>query len=125
MELAHVQLAAPPECEAAAHRFFGDLLGLEEIEKPAALTGRGGAWFALGDGRQLHIGVVESRDFVPALKAHPAFRVSLSELPRLATALTEAGHPVTWAEPGEIPGYRRFHTADPWGNRLEFLAPRD
>jgi hypothetical protein len=26
------------------------------------------------------------------------------------------------ADPAEIPGRRRFHTADPHGNRLEFLA---
>jgi hypothetical protein len=39
----HVQLAAPPGCEDAARRFFGELLGLRELEKPAALAARGGA----------------------------------------------------------------------------------
>ncbi|MFB7762595.1 hypothetical protein [Streptomyces xiamenensis] len=24
----------------------------------------------------------------------------------------------------ELPGYRRFHTGDPVGNRLEFLEPQ-
>jgi hypothetical protein len=33
-----------------------------------------------------------------------------------------AGFPVRWADPEEIPGTRRFHTEDPHGNRLEFLA---
>ena len=76
MELDHVQIAAPPGCEAEARRFYGGLLGLEEIEKPEPLQARGGVWFRAGD-RQLHIGV--EQDFAPARKAHPAFRVERSE----------------------------------------------
>jgi catechol 2,3-dioxygenase-like lactoylglutathione lyase family enzyme len=41
----------------------------------------------------------------------------------LAARLAQAGHPVRWAATDEIPGVRRFHTDDPNGNRLEFLAP--
>jgi hypothetical protein len=51
--LDHVQIAAPPGCEPAARHFFGDLLGLQELPKPAPLIARGGCWFALGN-RQLH-----------------------------------------------------------------------
>jgi catechol 2,3-dioxygenase-like lactoylglutathione lyase family enzyme len=109
--LDHVQLAAPAGCEAEARAFFGDLLGLAELEKPPALGARGGVWFALPDGRQLHIGV--EREFVPATKAHPAFRVDGYE--RL---LTHFGA----AEDDAIPGLRRFYASDPWGNRLEFIA---
>ncbi|MDQ6748668.1 MAG: hypothetical protein M3010_11270, partial [Candidatus Dormibacteraeota bacterium] len=54
--LDHVQLAAPPGCEAAARRFYGELLGLAELTKPEPLRARGGVWFALGVG-ELHIGV--------------------------------------------------------------------
>jgi hypothetical protein len=50
------------------------LLGLKELEKPATLVGRGGAWFGLPDGRQLHLGVEEP--FGASRKAHPAFVVS-------------------------------------------------
>ena len=35
----HVQLAAPPGSEAEARRFFGELLGLAELPKPAPLAG--------------------------------------------------------------------------------------
>jgi extradiol dioxygenase family protein len=62
--LDHVQLAAPPGGEAQARRFFGELLGLAELEA--------------------------------------------------------AGAPVRWDD--ELPGARRFYTADPFGNRLELLA---
>ena len=59
----HVQLAAPAGCEAAARRFYGELLGLEEIDKPEGVAASGGAWFVVGD-RQLHVGIAEP--FVPA-----------------------------------------------------------
>lgn len=36
--LDHVQIAAPPGCEPAARHFFGDLLGLVELPKPAPLS---------------------------------------------------------------------------------------
>ena len=72
--LDHVQVAAPAGCEGQARRFYGALLGLDEVEKPEALRTRGGVWFALGGGAQLHVGVV-SEGFVAALKAHPALRL--------------------------------------------------
>ena len=52
----HVQLAAPAGCEDAARAFFGELLGLEELEKPEPLRSRGGVWFRIG-AQQLHVGV--------------------------------------------------------------------
>jgi len=110
-ELDHVQVAAPPGCEEDARAFYGALIGLEEIEKPESLRGRGGVWFA-----QLHVGV--EHDFTPARKAHPALRVE--NLDELATRLSAAGNRVEWNE--EIPGVRRFFTFDPWGNRVELLS---
>ncbi len=115
--LDHVQLAAPPGCEHEARRFFGGLLGLAEVEKPAALRARGGVWFSVG-GQQLHIGVQEP--FSPALKAHPALRVAPGELERLAERLSSSGINVVWDD--SLPGERRFYAEDPWGNRLELLA---
>ncbi|HEY1522582.1 MAG TPA: hypothetical protein VGF70_06180 [Solirubrobacteraceae bacterium] len=38
--LDHVQVAAPPGCEADARRLYGELLGLVELVKPAALEPR-------------------------------------------------------------------------------------
>jgi catechol 2,3-dioxygenase-like lactoylglutathione lyase family enzyme len=115
--LDHVQLAAPPGCEDAARRFYGDLLGLPELAKPAALRARGGVWFAVG-AAQLHIGVDDG--FTPARKAHPGLRVPADQLARLADRLAAAGASVRWDEC--LPGVRRFYTEDPWGNRLELLA---
>jgi catechol 2,3-dioxygenase-like lactoylglutathione lyase family enzyme len=113
----HIQLAAPKGCEAAAREFYGAILGLKEIEKPASLRGRGGCWFACGD-QQLHIGVAS--DFQPAKKAHPAFAVD--DLEKLHENLTSRGVKITRDD--ALPGVRRFYAEDPWGNRLEFLAAR-
>jgi catechol 2,3-dioxygenase-like lactoylglutathione lyase family enzyme len=116
--LDHVQVAAPPGSEPDARRFYGELLGLPELEKPDPLRERGGVWFACG-AQQVHVGV--STQFRPATKAHPAFRVQAAvELERLAEKLLVAGAGVKWDD--AIPGIRRFYTSDPWGNRIELLA---
>jgi len=114
----HVQVAAPPGCEVEARRFYGELLGLPELDKPAALAGRGGAWFSAG-GQQLHVGVEPT--FSPARKAHPALCIATRRgLEELADRLAETGRPVTWDS--DLPGVARFYIDDPWGNRLELLA---
>jgi catechol 2,3-dioxygenase-like lactoylglutathione lyase family enzyme len=118
--LDHVQVAAPEGCEHAARAFYGDVLGLEEIEKPPLLAARGGAWFAVGD-RQLHVGV--AAQFAPAAQAHPALRVSSSAaLERLVERLEASGASVGRPDTDEIPGTVRAFASDPWGNRLELVA---
>jgi catechol 2,3-dioxygenase-like lactoylglutathione lyase family enzyme len=112
-----VQVAAPPGCEDAARRFYGELLGLVELEKPEALRARGGVWFSCGE-HQLHVGV--AADFSPPTKAHPALRVAPSGLDRLFERLRGAGVEVTWDD--AIPGAHRFYAADPWGNRIELIG---
>jgi catechol 2,3-dioxygenase-like lactoylglutathione lyase family enzyme len=115
--LDHVQLAAPRGSETEARRFFAEVLGLQEMEKPEPLRGRGGVWFEL-DGQQLHIGIVDQ--FQPARKAHPALQVEALELDGLARRLAEAGAAVQWDD--SLPGVRRFYTYDPWGNRIELIG---
>jgi catechol 2,3-dioxygenase-like lactoylglutathione lyase family enzyme len=109
----HVQVAAPAGCEAEARAFYGALLGLEELPKPEPLRARGGCWFRAGE-QELHVGVEEP--FAPARKAHPGFVAA--DLDALAERLRAAGIEV--APDDSIPGTKRFHAADPFGNRLEF-----
>jgi catechol 2,3-dioxygenase-like lactoylglutathione lyase family enzyme len=109
----HVQVAAPAGCEEAARAYYGGLLGLEELPKPEALRPRGGCWFRAG-AQELHVGVSES--FAPAVKAHPGFVTA--DLDALRARLNAAG--IATTDDDSIPGSRRFFTADPFGNRLEF-----
>ncbi len=87
---------------------------MREIPKPAELAKRGGCWFASGS-VQLHLGV--ENDFRPAKKAHPALRCS--DYDWLIARLRAAGIEVQ--EDGNIPGVRRCHIFDPFGNRLELI----
>lgn len=116
-KLDHVQIAAPPDCETAAREFYGSLIGLPEIPKPAELRSRGGVWFQVG-AEQLHIGV--EPDFQPARKAHPDF--AAEHLNDLATRLKSSGYEIIWDE--ALPETRRFYVSDPWGNRVEFLEKK-
>lgn len=111
----HVQLAAPPGGEQAAGGCHG-LLGMEGIPKPPHLAPRGGVWFR-GGRLELHVGV--EKGFRPARKAHVTFLVSdLEDRRRRAAA---AGAPAR--EDAPLPGWRRFYTEDPFGNRVELLEP--
>ena len=110
----HVQLAMPAGGENTARAFYRDLLGMEEVAKPPVLAKRGGCWFASGS-VQVHLGV--EADFRPAKKAHPALRCADYE--RLTAALQAAG--VDLREDSNIPGTRRCHIFDPFGNRIELI----
>jgi catechol 2,3-dioxygenase-like lactoylglutathione lyase family enzyme len=112
--LDHVQVAIPAGGENLAREFYGSLLGMTELAKPAALAGRGGCWFSAGSA-VLHLGVEEP--FSPARKAHPAFLVA--QLDAVQDRLAAAGYEWVRAD-GEIPGVRRLYTFDPFGNRIEF-----
>ena len=112
--LDHLQLAMPRGREAEARAFYGDILGLRELKKPANLAVRGGVWFELGT-QQLHLGV--EGDFHPAKKAHPAFLVR--DLAGLRARLEQGGYKPYEDEP--LDGYERCYVADPFGNRLELL----
>lgn len=110
----HIQLAAPNGSEEEARRFFHGILGMKEIEKPVELKKRGGVWFKFGP-YQIHIGIEEP--FAPAKKAHPAFYVkSIESLKRHLIS-----HGIEIREDQSIPDVVRFHTDDPFGNRLEFV----
>jgi catechol 2,3-dioxygenase-like lactoylglutathione lyase family enzyme len=116
--LDHVQLAAPPGCEAAARAFYGDVLGLPELPKPADMAGRGGCWFQCGP-QQIHIGV--EPDFRAAKKAHPGIRLAdAASFEALASRVAAAGHEVK-RDTAMEPAVRRFFTSDPWGNRIEVV----
>jgi catechol 2,3-dioxygenase-like lactoylglutathione lyase family enzyme len=107
---------APPGGLAEAVRYYGEVVGLEEIERPSTMGGTG-AWFRAGS-QELHIS--EHERFAAATKAHPAFEVEDVDLDALAGRLEAAGAEVRWDE--RLPGARRFYSFDPAGNRLEFLT---
>ena len=116
----HVQLSMPPGGEAEARRFYGSVLGLREVAKPAELAGRGGCWFAgRAIGVAVHLGA--EAGFQPLARAHPALIVR--DLDAAREALAEAGVPIEDDDSG-LP-VRRCYLRDPFGNRIELVDARD
>ena len=115
LAIEHVQLAMPVGGEDEARRFYRDLLGMAEIPKPPELAKRGGCWFESGP-VQIHLGV--EQDFRAAKKAHPALRCA--GYAGLTERLRRGGFAVN--EPNDIPGVRRCHIHDPFGNRIELIG---
>ncbi len=110
----HVQLSMPPRREDDARVFYGSVLGLREVQKPDALAGRGGCWFA-NDAVAIHLGV--DRDHMPLAKAHPALAVR--DLAAARAALAASHVPIEVDDSGLA--VQRFYVRDPFGNRLEMV----
>lgn len=110
----HVQITVPPEIEGQALRFYRDVLGLAQIDKPAALMSRGGCWFQLGS-VQLHI-AVEPGAQGGTSKRHICLLVR--DLDAARAALEAAGVAIK-DEPVTADGLQRFFVRDPAGNRIE------
>jgi catechol 2,3-dioxygenase-like lactoylglutathione lyase family enzyme len=109
----HVQVCIPFGEEERARQFYGQLLGLREIPKPASVLKNGGMWFEIAD-IQLHIGVEE---VAAPSKRHPAFEVEEVESVR---RYLESNGVRTRDEP-LIEGLKRFSFYDPYGNRIELI----
>lgn len=118
LRLDHVQIAIPVGAEAACRGFYVGVLGMTELVKPPELAKRGGIWVRSG-AVEIHLGV--EAEFRPARKAHPG--IVVADIDGLAARLHAAGQPPLWDD--AIPGVRRFFTADPLGNRLEFIGSDD
>jgi catechol 2,3-dioxygenase-like lactoylglutathione lyase family enzyme len=110
----HVQVAIPPGADEQARAFYGGVMGLAEIPKPAPLNASGGLWFQTG-ASQLHIG--GQAGFVAAKKAHPAFVVE--DFEAYCLLLRERG--VEVREEVQVYGRRRAGIEDPFGNRIELI----
>jgi catechol 2,3-dioxygenase-like lactoylglutathione lyase family enzyme len=113
----HVQLAIPPGGEEEAASFYGGILGLTSVPKPAHLAVRGGLWFR-GAGLELHLGIEDG--LRPSARAQPALRIE--GLTRLRAGLRDQG--VAMEADTQLEGYERFYVRDPFGNRLELIEER-
>jgi catechol 2,3-dioxygenase-like lactoylglutathione lyase family enzyme len=108
----HVQIAVPRALEAQCLKFYREIFAFPELEKPADLRARGGAWFQVGP-IQMHIGV--DPDASPKSKRHICFLTN-----DLAQAkATVLAHGVAIEEEGVAEGLARFFVRDPAGNRIE------
>lgn len=109
----HINICVPPERLEEALRFYADVIGLKQIERPDHLFSTPGHWFDIGD-IQLHVGVEPQ---MPRSVRHIAFEIKNVDA---AVKLFEK-HNVEIMEEPVIPGRKRFAFIDPFGNRMELL----
>jgi glyoxylase I family protein len=98
---------------ARARQFYGELLGLPEIERPANFTNPV-VWFEIGDE---HIHLIPSDHPDPTSPRHFALHVDDARAAR--DHLRAHGVAITETEP--IAGADRFFIQDPDGNTLELI----
>lgn len=113
--LHHAQITIPKGAEEEGKQFYCNVLGLEELEKPGSLKGRGGFWLKVGD-REVHVGTEDGFDRLTT-KAHLAYLVS--DLSYWKIVLEQ--NDIQAISGVAIPGFDRFEFRDPFGNRVEMI----
>lgn len=109
----HVSLTRPPRSDETARAFYGEVLGLPEIEVPASLNHHDLIWYAIGED-ELHLVAEENANNLGSGR-HLCLQVADLAAVR---ARVVAANVETW-EATPIPGRPRFFCRDPFGNAIE------
>ena len=104
----------------ASRRFFGEVLGLPEIDRPA--FDFRGAWFGIGD-RSLHLIEQESVNRASSSKLTRADHLALQvkDIDAVQRTLDDAGIPYQLGTNHRL-GLRQIFCADPDGHTIEFIS---
>ena len=113
--LHHVNVTVPAELEEVTKHFYGAVLGLTQVLKPAAAR-QSGAWYQIGD-NQLHLSIENDGQELLSSR-HICFAVS--NLAETEARFRAAGVEII-PDPRPIPGTERFYVRDPGGNQLEIV----
>jgi catechol 2,3-dioxygenase-like lactoylglutathione lyase family enzyme len=114
-EINHVQISVPSSTEETSKHFYGGILGLQEIPKPAPLRSRGGAWYRQG-AVELHLSIEDPGTENRSSRRHVCFVVA--DLDEAERSMLEAGVEII-RDTRPMDGWRRFYVRDPGGNRIE------
>jgi catechol 2,3-dioxygenase-like lactoylglutathione lyase family enzyme len=114
----HVNVTVPSELEDAAKQFYGSVLGLKQVPKPAA-SRQSGAWYQIGS-TQLHLSIEDGADSANSSR-HVCF--SVSDLVEMEKKFRNAGVEII-PDPRPVPGTSRFYVRDPGGNQLEIVQQK-
>ena len=109
--LHHVNVTVTPELEEATKHFYGAVLGLTQVPKPAT-SRQSGAWYQIGS-NQLHLSVKTTANGALS-SGHVCF--AISDLAEAERKFREAGVEII---PEPNPNSSRFFVRDPGGNLLE------
>ena len=115
MKLQHVSTPFPAGRQGDIRRFYGEVLGLSEVEVPRSLDASRLVWYSSGDGMELHF---FSGELAPGSARH--FCLDVDDLAGTRGRLSEAGFEPYDDTP--IPNRPRFFCRDPFDNLVEFTS---
>jgi catechol 2,3-dioxygenase-like lactoylglutathione lyase family enzyme len=114
IELNHVNVTVPQVLEDETKHFYGVILGLTQLQKPAGSRTNMGAWYELG-GVQLHLSIENEVDN-RASDRHVCYLVR--DLQEAAQHFDAAGVSII-PDPRPVAGRPRIYVRDPGGNLIE------
>jgi catechol 2,3-dioxygenase-like lactoylglutathione lyase family enzyme len=113
--LQHASVPVPPGAAAAARRFYGEALGMEEIPVPSTIVHQALVWFRAGEGgHEVHC-FPEAHPGPNSPRQHLCLQVD--DLAAFRQRLTE--HGIAIEDPTPIPNRPRFFVQDPFNNLIE------
>jgi catechol 2,3-dioxygenase-like lactoylglutathione lyase family enzyme len=113
--ISHIQITVPAAAEEDSKRFYRDVLGLEEIPKPASSKSRGGAWFRRGS-VEVHLSVEDAAAGNNSSRRHICYLVA--DLAQAEIGLSNADVEII-PDDRPIIGWQRFYVRDPGANKIE------
>ena len=116
--LHHVNVTVAPELEEATKHFYGAVLGLKRIPKPAT-SRQSGAWYEIG-ANQLHLSIEDEANGQLS-SAHIC--LAISDLAEAEQKFRDAGVEII-PDPQPNPNSPRFYVRDPGGNLLEIAQQK-
>lgn len=117
VRLQHVAIPRPPQSDAAARTFYGELLGLPELIPPPMLRTLGVIWYQVGAESELHLFIEEP---MGQDRSGRHFCLAVEDVEALRLRLAEAGLTVVADVP--IPDRPRYFVRDPFGNLIELTT---
>ena len=105
---------------AKAKTFYGDTLGLEELERPEFVAKNfSSAWYLLGNA-ELHV-VEDAEQTKPGSPAGPHFAVSTDRFADFVAALANTDTDIVFGPGKGLDGIERLVVKDPAGNVIEII----
>jgi catechol 2,3-dioxygenase-like lactoylglutathione lyase family enzyme len=121
-QIHHVTIYVPRAKQAAAEHFYGEVLNLPRIPRPAAFGGEGdGAWYELG-GVQLHLSLSDRPEDSSAGSVHHVCYM-VADLAEAEAALQAAGVEIV-PDPVPFDQWARVFVRDPGGNYIEIASKK-
>lgn len=117
VKLQHVNVTVPASLEEAAKTFYGELLGLQQIEKPDGPRKYVGAWYQMGES-QLHLSI---EDLARNQESNRHVCYSVSDIASALSTFRTAGVEVV-SEEQLVNGGSRFFVRDPAANLIEITS---